>query len=52
MAYMAYEIEVSDDFKAWYEDLSEPEQRRARGAHADGSRTVSWLPSEHRDQEF
>ncbi|MGA2170969.1 MAG: type II toxin-antitoxin system RelE/ParE family toxin [Terracidiphilus sp.] len=23
---MAYEVEVSDEFKAWYEDLSEPEQ--------------------------
>ena len=23
---MAYEAEVSDEFKAWYEDLSEPEQ--------------------------
>jgi hypothetical protein len=23
---MAYEVEVSDDFKAWYENLSEPEQ--------------------------
>jgi hypothetical protein len=23
---MAYEVEVTDEFKAWYEDLSEPEQ--------------------------
>jgi hypothetical protein len=23
---MAYEVEVSDEFKIWYEDLSEPEQ--------------------------
>lgn len=23
---MAYEVEVSDEFKVWYEDLSEPEQ--------------------------
>ena len=23
---MAYEVEVSDEFKTWYEDLSEPEQ--------------------------
>jgi hypothetical protein len=23
---MAYEVEVSDQFKTWYEDLSEPEQ--------------------------
>ena len=23
---MAYEVEVSDEFKAWYENLSEPEQ--------------------------
>ena len=23
---MAYEVEVSDEFKFWYEDLSEPEQ--------------------------
>ena len=23
---MAYEVEVSDEFKAWYEPLSEPEQ--------------------------
>ena len=23
---MAYEVEVSDEFKAWYEDLSESEQ--------------------------
>jgi hypothetical protein len=23
---MAYEVEVSDQFKVWYEDLSEPEQ--------------------------
>jgi hypothetical protein len=23
---MAYEVEVSDEFKSWYESLSEPEQ--------------------------
>ena len=23
---MAYEVEVSDEFKSWYEGLSEPEQ--------------------------
>jgi hypothetical protein len=23
---MAYEVEVSDEFKTWYEGLSEPEQ--------------------------
>jgi hypothetical protein len=26
ITFMAYEVEVSDEFKAWYEDLSEPEQ--------------------------